>query len=112
MTDTPTEDELNDAINIVDKMLCVCVEDRPDIVAQAIATARREGAEKNFNHGYLIAVANSLNLHNDDVIASDVMSQETISMKEIEALGLADYDLDVLKELYRDYPNLGGTNNG
>lgn len=60
-------------------------------------------AEKRaFNHGYLIAVANIMNLHGEDTVAEDVLNQLGISRSAMERMELCDYDKVPLRRLFRD----------
>lgn len=54
----------------------------------------------DFNRGYMIAVANLMNLHGDEVIARDVLMQLGASREDMEALDLTDYDLEPLRALF------------
>lgn len=78
--------------------------DRPtvDAAADAISRLEREKAEaekRAFNHGYLIATANIMNLHGEEVIAGDVLDQLGVSADEIRAMDLSEYDMDALEPL-------------
>ena len=60
-------------------------------------------AEKRaFHHGYLIAVANIVNLHGEDTIAEDVLMQLGISCSTMERMELSDYDKKPLRRLFRE----------
>lgn len=52
-----------------------------------------------FDHGYVIAVSNLINLHGDTVIAEDVMAQAGIKWADVEASDLTEYDMDALKQI-------------
>lgn len=68
--------------------------------AELPGDALREADKRSFNAGYLIAVANIMNLHHEDVIAKDVLRELGCTKLEMERLDLADYDLKPLRELY------------
>ena len=107
MTDTPTTADKRIAGMLEQAAAAALSPASHKIISNEIAQAIADARYKAFNHGYLIAVANLINLHGDSVVANDVMSQETITMGEIQALDLNDYDLAVLRKLYFDYPTLG-----
>lgn len=56
-------------------------------------------AERDFAHGYLIAVANLINLHDEPTAAADLLGEAGYVMADVEALGLSDYDLDAFRKL-------------
>lgn len=60
-----------------------------------LASRKRE----NFNAGYLIACCNIANMHNEECIASDVLSQAGITEAEVKALDLSEYDANALVEI-------------
>lgn len=53
-----------------------------------------------FNAGYLIAVANIMNMHNEDTIAEDVLGALGEDRSVLNGLDLADYDLKPLRKLF------------
>ena len=55
-----------------------------------------------FTAGYLIAVANIMHLHGEDVIARDVLAQLGADEDDMRRLDLADYDADQLRPLFED----------
>lgn len=60
-------------------------------------------AEKRaFQAGYLIAVANIVNLHDETVIAEDVLNELGICRSTMERMGLSDYDRKPLRKLFRE----------
>lgn len=70
--------------------------------------ALEEAKRTNFNIGYTLAVANLINLHDTPSVAADVMAQTDITLKEITAMGLSDYDLKPLRKMFREEPVLLG----
>lgn len=56
----------------------------------------------SFNAGYLIAVANIMNMHGEDVIARDVLMALGTSESTMRRLGLSEYDTKPLGRLFRD----------
>lgn len=66
-------------------------------------------AEKNaWNFGYAIACANLINLYDQPSMAAEVMAQTNITLAEIEAMGLTDYDLEPLRTIFREERVLEG----
>ncbi len=59
-------------------------------------------AAADFNAGYLIAVANIVNLHGEDTIAEDVLRQLGTDASVLKGLDLSDYDLKPLRALFRE----------
>jgi predicted RNA-binding protein len=58
--------------------------------------------EKNaFMRGYLIAVANIMHTHGEDVIAEDVLNQLGVSEGIIKRLDFDDFDAKPLRKLFR-----------
>lgn len=54
-----------------------------------------------FNHGYLIAVANIMHLHDEPVIAEDVLQESGLTEADIKRLRLDTYDAKPLRKLFR-----------
>lgn len=83
--------------------LALFMHERGDEVVAALARAEESKARDgdSFTHGYLIAVANIMNLHGDDVIAADVLQEGGASPPDIKRLGLTDYDARPLRKLFR-----------
>lgn len=54
-----------------------------------------------FNHGYVLACANSFNLHGNDVISADTLAQLGISWGAIKRMDLGSYDEEPLRKLYK-----------
>jgi len=63
-------------------------------------------SNSDFNRGYLIAVANLMNLHDSEVEAQDVLGQLGCTRAQMEKLGLTDYDLTPLRKLYDETERL------
>lgn len=61
-----------------------------------------EGSDSHFNCGYLIAVANIMNLHDAGTIAKDVLLQLGVQSRVLNDLDLSDYDLKPLRKLFDD----------
>lgn len=60
--------------------------------------AERDAAKTEcFNFGYVLASANILHLHDEPVIASDVLREAGLGWSEITAMDLSDYDMDAIK---------------
>lgn len=67
------------------------------------AAPEAQGAERGgFNAGYAMACANIVNLHGEDTIAEDVLAESGITLAEIKALDLTDYDMKPLRALFRE----------
>jgi len=65
--------------------------------------AERDELKKNsFHHGYLIATANIVNLHGEDIIAGDVLNELGLTEGIIKKLDLSDYDAKPLRRLFRE----------
>lgn len=56
----------------------------------------------NFNVGYVLACANIVNLHNDPVIAANVLGELGVSWTDIKRMGLSDYDMAALRKIKRE----------
>lgn len=52
-----------------------------------------------FKLGYVIACCNIENLHHDACIASDVLSEAGISIAEVRAMNLSEYDTKALRKI-------------
>lgn len=52
-----------------------------------------------FNHGYLLACCNIVNLHDRPEIAFDILQELGVSKAEVKAMQLCDYDKKALKEI-------------
>lgn len=63
---------------------------------------KRKRSDRDFNAGYVLAVANLINLHGSTVEAEDVMRELDISWSEIRRMDLSEYDMDALKKIKRD----------
>lgn len=72
----------------------------PEQIARHREEAVRESEKDSFNRGYLIAVANCMNLHGNDVIAKDTLIQLGVDRAYMETLDLTDYDLEPLRKLF------------
>jgi hypothetical protein len=57
--------------------------------------------EKSFTAGYVLAVANIVHTHDEPVIAEDVLRELGILEPELDGLDLTDFDLEVLRPLFR-----------
>jgi hypothetical protein len=68
----------------------------------ATAVEAEREAHDDFTRGYLIAVANIMHTHGEDVIAQDVLSQLGAGEGAIKRLGLCEYDAPVLRKLFRE----------
>ena len=61
-----------------------------------------EGEKRAFNLGYLIAVSNLVNMHDDTVAAEDLLRALGCSKAEMERFDLTDYDRKPLRRLFRE----------
>lgn len=69
----------------------------------AALEARLAAAEKTaFEHGYVLACCNIVNLHDEPTIAHDTLSELGITRSEIKAMNLSEYDLKALRKIERD----------
>lgn len=59
-------------------------------------------ADKAFRAGYLMAVANVCHLHDEPVVARDVLAELGIGVGCIRGLDLTEYDLSALRPLFRE----------
>jgi len=65
--------------------------------------AERDTTKRDsFAHGYLIAVANLMNLHGSEVEAEDVLGELGETEGVIKRLDLTDYDAQPLRKLFRE----------
>jgi hypothetical protein len=71
------------------------------LIKKYIAQLKRERKDA-FTHGYLIAVANIVNMHGETVIAEDVLRDLGGSPNAIRRLDLTDYDAKPLRALFRE----------
>jgi hypothetical protein len=55
-----------------------------------------------FGHGYLIATANIVHLHDQPGIAEDVLREGGVKRADMETLGLTEYDLKPLRAMFRE----------
>ncbi|WP_404480011.1 hypothetical protein [Novosphingobium sp. BL-52-GroH] len=56
----------------------------------------------SFEAGYLIAVANIMHLHGDEVIAEDVLREGDIRANAVRRLDVNDFDARPLRKLFRE----------
>jgi hypothetical protein len=66
------------------------------------ASVVEDDGSKNFQAGYLIAVANIMNLHGEDVVAEDVLRELGATASVLRDMDLSDYDLKPLRKLFRE----------
>lgn len=59
-------------------------------------------AHDAFTHGYLIAVSNLINLHDEPTIAEDVLRELGETEAVIKRLDLCEYDAKPLRKLFRE----------
>jgi hypothetical protein len=52
---------------------------------------------KAFNAGYLLACCNVQNMHGMDCIAADVLAEAGITVADLQAMDLSEYDAKALK---------------
>ena len=71
------------------------------LIRKYITRLKREKRDA-FDHGYLIAVANIMNLHDEDTIAEDVLRELGVSPNAIKRLDLCEYDAKPLQALFRE----------
>jgi hypothetical protein len=57
-----------------------------------------------FNHGYLLACCNLMNLHNEPELASDVLAEAGITEADVKVMDLTEYDALALLEIRRARP--------
>jgi hypothetical protein len=69
-----------------------------EALRKRVAELEREKRDA-FNHGYVIACCNISNLHNDEVIAHDVLANLGVAKHEVVAMDLSEYDLTALKKI-------------
>ena len=55
-----------------------------------------------FMAGYLIAVANIIHLHDEPVIAEDVLREAQVNRNILKGMDFADYDLKPLRALFHE----------
>lgn len=77
--------------------------DHPPASSGKALTGKAQGAEhKGFTAGYAMACANIVNLHGEDTIAENILAESGITLAEVKALGLTDYDMKPLRALFRE----------
>ena len=52
-----------------------------------------------FDHGYLIACSNLVNMHDEPDLAGDILDQINLSVEQIEAMDLSEIDLSALEAI-------------
>lgn len=67
-----------------------------DVAPRILALSNR-----HFQAGYLIAVANIMNLHGEDTIAADVLGELGFNPRDLKKFDFSEYDLRALKPLIR-----------
>lgn len=77
------------------------------LIRKHIAKLKREKRDA-FDHGYLIAVANIVNLHDEPGIAEDVLRELGVSPNAVRRLDLCDYDAKPLRALFREIKRRDG----
>ena len=65
-----------------------------------------EAEKRAFNTGYTIAVANLMNLHNEEVAAIDTMQQAGITWADVTAMNLTEYDMAPLRQIWANSDHL------
>lgn len=64
---------------------------------------KRDQTERDaFNHGYLLAVATMLHQHDCPVTAEDALREAGFTWAKVKALGLCDFDLKLLRPIFRE----------
>lgn len=58
--------------------------------------------KRDFEAGYLIAVANIMHSHDNPVIAADVLGELSDDPAILDGLDLSDFDLEPLRQLFAD----------
>lgn len=71
-----------------------------DRIAELEAKLATE-SKRSFNAGYLIACCNLCNMHNEESIAADLLSQVDITRSEVAAMDLSEYDSNALQIIRR-----------
>lgn len=61
--------------------------------------------KQSFQAGYLIAVANIMHLHDEDMVATDVLHELGADASDPEKLGLTEYDREPLELLFENIAN-------
>ncbi|APY14280.1 hypothetical protein BKD02_08390 [Brucella sp. 09RB8910] len=65
--------------------------------------AKLEAAEKSaFEHGYVLACCNIVNLHDEPTIAHCTLSELGVTRAAVKAMDLSEYDLKALRKIERD----------
>lgn len=64
--------------------------------------ALKRAEHAGFNAGYAMACANICNLHDKPDIAGDVLSESGITLAQVRALDLTEYDMKPLRALFRE----------
>ena len=69
---------------------------------EAEVKALREANADAFNHGYLIAISTMLHQHDEPVVAEDALRDSGLTWGKVKKLGLDDFDLKVLRPVFKD----------
>lgn len=56
-------------------------------------------AERDFNAGYILACAAIVHLHDEPVVAADVMAELGVSWAAVRRLELSEYDMSALRKI-------------
>jgi len=56
----------------------------------------------SFEAGYLLAVANIMHLHGEEMIGTDVLQDSGISSNAVRRLALTEFDAKPLRRLFRN----------
>ncbi|MBM6396160.1 hypothetical protein JQC79_10405 [Ochrobactrum anthropi] len=68
-----------------------------------VIEAKCADAEKSaFEHGYVMACCNIVNLHDEPTIAHDTLSELGVTLAAVKAMDLSEYDLKALRKIERD----------
>lgn len=73
---------------------------------EALREENEQAKKDSFHHGYLIAVANIVHLHDEPTVARDVLQELGVTEGEIKRLDLCDYDAKPLRKLFREISRL------
>ncbi|ANA12888.1 hypothetical protein [Acetobacter oryzifermentans] len=71
----------------------------PAQINEMLAAERKRIGRAAFGNGYLIACCNIHNMHNEPSIAADILSQADITISEVMAMDLSEYDASALEEI-------------
>ncbi len=72
-----------------------------DVSLQALETQLAAAEKIAFEHGYVLACCNIVNLHDEPTIAHDALSELGVTRQAVKAMNLSEFDMKALRKIER-----------